>query len=216
LRTEASSSAAEAAAARARAAQAGTDERRRIERDLHDGAQASLMTALIAMRQVGDRVRAVAEPDLYATVAEADRSLRQALDELRALARGIYPAVLTRSGLAAAVTALAEHCPVAMVVAVTSERFPEEVEATVYFVVCEALTNVVKHAGANTVHVAVWREATVVMVEVLDDGAGGADPGRGSGLTGLAQRLSAAGGALTVQSPLGRGTRVRAELPCGS
>jgi signal transduction histidine kinase len=215
LRTEASTSAAEAAAAQARAARAGTDERRRIERDLHDGAQASLMTALMAMRQVGDQVRAGAGSDLSASVAEADRSLRRALDELRSLARGIYPAVLTRSGLAAAVTALAEQCPVAVVVAVTAERFPEDVEATVYFVVCEALTNAVKHSGAVTVRVAIWREATVVMVEVLDDGGGGADPGNGSGLTGLAQRLSAAGGALTVQSPLGRGTRVHAELPCG-
>ncbi|MGH2687775.1 MAG: sensor histidine kinase, partial [Actinomycetota bacterium] len=148
-------------------------------------------------------------------LGEASAELARALSELRELARGIHPAVLTDGGLRAAIETLAERSPVPATVAEVPEgRFAEPVEATAYFIVSEALTNVAKYAGATEVAIRVrWDDGTL-LVEVADDGVGGADPSRGSGLQGLADRAAALGGRLRVDSPPGRGTRVVAEVPC--
>lgn len=151
---------------------------------------------------------------LRSTVAEADRTLRQALEDLRGIAQGIHPAVLVREGLGPAVTSLAEQSAIPVVVAVEDGRYPSLTESTAYFTVCEALSNVTKHTQARAVSVSARRDAGRLVVEVTDDGVGGADADSGSGLRGLADRLAAVGGALSVESPAGRGTRIRAELPC--
>jgi signal transduction histidine kinase len=147
-------------------------------------------------------------------VAAAQDELGTALDELRELARGIHPAVLSDRGLQAAVEALAVRSPLPVrVVEVPGERLPEAVEAAAYFVIAEALTNVAKYADANEATVAVRRTNGHAEVEVRDDGVGGADPGRGSGLHGLADRVGALDGSLSLDSPPGAGTILRAEIP---
>jgi signal transduction histidine kinase len=137
------------------------------------------------------------------------------LEELRELARGLHPAVLTDKGLRAAVQALAGRAPIHVEIAeIPAERLPESVEAAAYYLIAEALTNVAKYAHASTVQVRIAVSEGRVSVEVSDDGVGGADPAGGSGLRGLADRVEALGGALAVVSPAGAGTRVRAEIPC--
>ncbi|MBQ0985806.1 hypothetical protein KBZ10_15030 [Streptomyces sp. F63] len=215
LRAEVTRRAEEARAAHTRLIESADRERRRLERDLHDGAQTRLVFALMALRQVdAGLARGGDGAGLRGTVAEADRTLRKALDDLRGIARGIHPAVLVREGLGAAVTGLAEESAVPVVVSVTPGRFPPLAESTAYFTVCEALSNAAKHARARAVGVTVESAAGRLVVEVTDDGVGGADPGGGSGLRGLADRLAAVGGTLRVDSPAGSGTRIRAELPC--
>ncbi|GGR58877.1 hypothetical protein GCM10015536_74230 [Streptomyces griseomycini] len=216
------STAADATGIGSRLLQAADEERRRLERDLHDGAQTRLVFALMTLRRLdaglsrGDE--RAPDPALRRTVAEADQAVRQALEELRDLARGIHPAVLTRDGLAAAVRALAPQAHVPLLVMVDPGRFPPLTESTAYFVICEALSNAVKYSQADVVSVSVRREtdegADRLVVEVVDDGIGGAAPAGGSGLRGLADRVAATGGALWVTSPPGSGTRLRAELPC--
>jgi signal transduction histidine kinase len=198
---------------RARIVEAGLAERRRLERNLHDGAQQRLVALSLSLR-MAERQIAKDPERARALVASAHEELNQALEELRELARGIHPAVLSDRGLGAAVEALAVRSPLPVrVVEVPEDRLPEPVEAAAYFVVAEALTNVAKYAGASEATVAVRRTNGHAEVEVADDGVGGADPRRGSGLRGLADRLGALDGSLSLDSPPGSGTTLRAEIP---
>jgi PAS domain S-box-containing protein len=203
------------AASRARIVEAGDAERRRLERNLHDGAQQRLVTLALQLRLVEsqlDRDPAQARRELDA----AGVQLREALEELRELARGIHPAVLTDRGLEPAVAALADRSPVPVhVVAVPDERLSPAVEAAAYYIIAEAITNVAKYASASHVAVTVRRGEESALVEVVDDGVGGADPAAGSGLRGIADRVEALGGRLHVTSPPGEGTTIRAEVPRG-
>ena len=201
-------------ASRARIVEAGDAARRRIERDLHDGAQQRLVTLALALGMARSQV-AGSDPDLAALLEGATKEAREAIAELRELARGIHPAVLTETGLPGAIQALVERSPVATTVsAVPACRFPAPIEATAYFVVSEALANVAKHAPAATAQVAVRQSAERIVVEIADDGPGGARPDSGSGLRGLADRVASVGGALQIDSAIGGGTRLRAEIPC--
>jgi signal transduction histidine kinase len=201
----------EVRASRARLVQAEDAERRRIERDLHDGAQQRLLGMRLALQLARDRIGDDAAVE--ALLAEADGEVGGALEELRALARGIHPAVLTDEGLAPALGALARRAPVPVDVTAEAERFPPAVEATAYFVACEALANAVKHAAAARVAIDVTRTNGRVAITVVDDGAGGADP-NGLGLRGLRDRVEALDGRLEIVSAAGRGTRVTAAIPC--
>ena len=204
---------AELDASRARIVEAGDAERRRLERNLHDGAQQRLVSLSLTLRLAKARLRESpdAAEELLASSAE---ELAHALEELRELARGIHPAVLTEHGLGPALETLVGRAPIP--VAVDSEldgRLPPPVEAAAFYVVSEALANVTKYADASTVEVRVGRANGYAVVEVADDGVGGADPARGSGLRGLADRVEALQGRLEVDSRPGEGTRVRAEIP---
>jgi signal transduction histidine kinase len=192
----------------------GLAERQRLERDLHDGAQQRLVSLALDLRLA--RNAAATDPARAAQLLEgAERELARALEELRELARGIHPAVLSDRGLDPAVEALATRAPLPVEIrARLGERVSPSVELAAYFVVSEALTNVVKYARADAAAVSVGRENGSVVVEVADDGVGGADPKRGTGLRGLADRVAALGGRLEVESPAGAGTRVIASIPC--
>jgi PAS domain S-box-containing protein len=205
----------ELAASRARIVEAGDAERRRLERNLHDGAQQRLVATSLSVRVAAGR--ADDDPALRAMLDRAGEELALALEELRELARGLHPAVLSDHGLRAAIETLADRAPVPVEVdvALDSERLPEPIEAAAYYVVAEALTNMAKHARASEARVRVERANGHALVEVADDGVGGADETGGSGLRGLVDRVEALGGRLTVSSPAGAGTRVRAELPAG-
>jgi signal transduction histidine kinase len=205
----------EVRASRARIVQAAEAERRRIERNLHDGAQQRLtsLSCTLGLAQAHLGVDSTAE--LQGTLAQASRDLTAALAELRELARGIHPPVLVQSGLGAAVESLAEQSPVPVHVNVPGMRHPALVEATAYFVVCEALANVAKHARATAAVVEIEENEGHLIVQVMDDGVGGVDVEQGTGLTGLADRVAAVEGRLQIDSVPGRGTRIRAELPCG-
>jgi signal transduction histidine kinase len=203
----------ELAASRKRLVEAAQLERRRLERNLHDGAQQHLvglaLTLRLAERQLDRDPEAARE-----LLARASAELANALEELRELARGLHPAVLTDHGLNAALGALAARAPLPVDVSVELDARPAEpLEAAAYFVVAEALTNVARYASAQGASVSVRREGDAVLVEVSDDGAGGADPHAGTGLRGLIDRVEALGGRLEVESPPGRGTTVRAWLP---
>jgi PAS domain S-box-containing protein len=200
------------AASRARIVTAGDVERRRLERNLHDGAQQRLVTISLSLRLA--LARLAADPDAArGLLADAGDQLTVALDELRELARGLHPAVLTDRGLRAAVEVLAGRAPVVVEIGeIPDERLPEPVEAAAYYLIAEALTNVAKYAQASTARVRVTLDGTGVVVEVSDDGIGGADPANGSGLRGLADRVEALGGSLHVHSPPGGGTSLRAEI----
>ena len=201
-------------ASRARIVEAGDTARRRLERDIHDGAQQRLVTLSLALGMARDRA-AGSDPDLESLLESAAKEAKEALAELRELARGIHPAVLSESGLRGALAALVERSPVeAKLGPVPDERYPPTVEATAYFVASEALANVAKHAVTSTAWARVSRLPGKLVVEVTDDGPGGAQPEDGSGLRGLADRVASVGGSFSVESPLGRGTRVRAEIPC--
>ena len=200
-------------ASRARLVQAGDAERRRLERDLHDGAQSRLVGLAVLLSHVRRHVDADAEA--AALVDRAQSELKTSLAELRELARGIHPAVLTERGLETALSALASRAPVPVTIeADGGQRLPGAVEIAAYFVVSEALANVAKYSQATEASVAVRRENGRVTVDVADDGVGGADPARGSGLRGLADRVAALDGTLSVESPAGRGTRLHVEIPC--
>jgi signal transduction histidine kinase len=201
------------AASRSRIVEAGDAERRRLERNLHDGAQQRLVTLAVGLRLVESRLRT--DPDAARELlASAQQELVDALLELRELARGIHPAVLTDRGLGAAVDALAGRSPVPVEVTdMPEERLPAPVEAAAYYIVAEAMTNVAKYAGASVVAVAVRPDGDRMIVEVADDGVGGADPAFGTGLRGIADRVEALHGRLRISSPAGHGTRVTAELP---
>jgi PAS domain S-box-containing protein len=202
-------------ASRVRIVQAADAARRKIERDLHDGAQQRLVALTLQTRMA----KSAAERDPTAAPALLDRlgdELAETSAELRELARGIHPAVLTERGLAAGISALAGRAPFPVeILEVPEERFSELVEATAYFTVAEALTNVAKYAQATHATVRAVREDDALVVEVCDDGVGGAVAGTGSGLAGLNDRVGACDGTLTVTSPPGEGTLVRAVLPLG-
>jgi signal transduction histidine kinase len=199
---------------RARLVDAFEVERRRIERDLHDGAQQRLVA--LTMKLGLARLDLPADSPAAAPVAEAHDLAKVALAELRELIRGVHPKILTDRGLPAAVTDVAGRSPVPVAVDVElPERLPPPVEVTAYFAVAEALTNVAKHSAAGAATVYARLDGTLLRVEVRDDGRGGADPARGTGLTGLADRVAAVDGTLTLASPPGGPTLLRIELPCG-
>ncbi|MFB4302727.1 sensor histidine kinase [Actinomadura sp. NTSP31] len=201
---------------RAEALEAHGAELRRIERDLHDGTQAQLVAAALRLG-LADR-RFDADPGAArALLLEARDGVEEALTQLRTVIRGVYPPILSDRGLAGAVRALAagQHIPVEMDLD-GAGRAPAAVEAAAYFVVAEALTNVAKHSGARTASVTVRREGARLLIRVRDDGKGGADAGRGSGLAGIRRRVAALDGTARIDSPDGGGTTLEADLPCGS
>ena len=201
------------AASRARLVAAADSERRRLERNLHDGAQQRLVGLAIALRQVESELDGDIEAARW-VLRKAREELGQALEELRELARGIHPAVLSDRGLGPALESLATRMAVPVTVAaLPARRLPEAVEAAAYFLVAEALTNVVKHAAASHATVEITRDEHGVRIAVCDDGEGGAAVGTGTGLRGLADRVEALGGRLTVESGPRDGTRVVGELP---
>jgi signal transduction histidine kinase len=204
---------AELAASRTRIVAAADQTRRRIERDLHDGIQQRLVSLGLELRAV----QAGLPAELGTLRGELDQvaaGLGGAVEELRELSRGIHPAILSEGGLGPALKALARRSAVPVQVEVPTEaRLPEPVEVAAYYVVSEALANAAKHANASAVHVEARTAEGRLHLSVRDDGAGGAELGRGSGLVGLTDRVQALGGRITVRSPAGQGTTVRVELP---
>lgn len=205
----------EAVASRHRIVEAADAERRRVERNIHDGAQQRLMALSLALRRaqrkLGDDARTA-----EAILEEASAELALAVSELRDLARGIHPAILTDEGLGPAIRALVERSSLPVELRIDpAGPIPDGVQVTAYYLVSEAMTNATRYAHASIVSIDVSRKDDWMIVEVRDDGMGGADPSRGSGLRGLSDRVAAVGGRLTVESLSGRGTRVAAELPCG-
>jgi PAS domain S-box-containing protein len=199
-------------ASRQRIVAAGDEARRKLERNLHDGAQQRLVSLSLSLRLVQSQLRK--SPDTAEEILDASRvELAQALEELRELARGIHPAVLTDRGLEAALESLAARAPLPVEIDGPGGDLPPSVEAAVYYVVSEALANVTKYAQASSVKVTVGRSNGSALVEVADDGVGGADPLCGSGLRGLADRVASLSGRLAIHSPPGAGTQVRAEIP---
>jgi signal transduction histidine kinase len=201
---------AELAASRARVVAAADDARQRLERDLHDGIQQRLVALALELRGAEE----VAPPSLHRELSRISAGLSGALDELREIARGIHPAILTEGGLVPALNALARRSPVPVELNVqVQHRLPQRVEVAAYYVVSEALANAAKHAGASTVDIHVVAADGTLDLSVGDDGIGGADPSRGSGLIGLADRVAAMGGSMSVTSPWGHGTSLRVSLP---
>jgi signal transduction histidine kinase len=215
LQTESRTRLRELQASRARIVEAGDTERRRLERNLHDGAQQRLVAVALQLRLI--RARIHSDPaSVEALAIQAGEDVAASLDELRELARGIHPAVLDH-GLAAALESLAARSPVLTTLSLDVARpLPQPVELAAYFVASEALANVAKYAHATAVTLRVARNGASVRVEIADNGIGGADPSQGSGLRGLEDRVEALDGALRVSSPRGGGTTVTAELPCAS
>ncbi|MGH3023935.1 MAG: histidine kinase [Gaiellaceae bacterium] len=200
---------------RVRVIEAGQKERQRLERDLHDGAQQRLIALSLELSRLEERLGA--DPDAKARLDQARREITKSLDELRAVARGLHPAVVSGHGLEVALEQVAARAPlpVRLNVAVAG-RLPEHLEVAAFYLVSESLTNIGKHARATSATVEVTRANGQLVVEVADDGVGGADTERGSGLRGLADRVEALDGRLRVWSPTGGGTRLRAEIPCAS
>ncbi len=198
----------EVRASRERIVEAADAERRRVERDLHDGAQQRLVALAMRLDLARQTTGASA-----ALLDEATTELRAAVAEVRDLARGLHPTILTEAGLGPAIEALAERTNVPVSVEAPDRRFPANVEAAAYFVIAEALTNVTRYAGATGVRVVVRADGDTLSIAVADDGRGGADPDGGTGLRGLADRVGALGGRLAIDSPPDGGTTVRADLP---
>ena len=212
LAAEVRSQLAEVRASRGRIVAAADDERRRIERDLHDGAQQRLVSLSVALGLEGAR-----NPAATSTLARAQDEVEDAIAELRELARGIHPTLLRDEGLQPAVEALARRAPFPVALRGTlSERLPEPIELAAYYVVSEALTNVVKHAGATEATVVLEQSSDALRLTVSDDGAGGASVVADGGLAGLHDRLEALGATLAIESAAGHGTTVHAEFPCAS
>jgi PAS domain S-box-containing protein len=204
---------AELAASRARVVAAADDMRRRVERDLHDGTQQQLVSLMLELRAT----QAIEQPridELRALLARTERGLDGVLEELREISRGIHPAILSRGGLERALTTLARRSAVPVELDVRAEgRLPAGLGVAAYYVVSEALTNAAKHAHASMVHVELEARDATVRLEIDDDGVGGADPGRGTGLVGISDRVLALGGTLQVTSPAGSGTSLVIEIP---
>jgi signal transduction histidine kinase len=201
---------------RVRIVTAADDERRRIERDLHDGAQQRLVALALQLRSAQRQLDANVDPELDELISSIVDGLQLAVEELRELAHGVHPAILTEDGLAAALDAITARTPLPVTLDVSDDRLSPQVEATAYYVVCEALANVVKHARATRASVSAQRRNGMLVVEVDDDGIGGARPDDGSGLRGLTDRVEALGGRLRIESPVGGGTRIVGEIPCAS
>lgn len=203
-------------ASRARIVDAADAERRRLERNLHDGTQQRLVSVSMALGLAESKLNA--DPQAAGQILEeARQALGTALQELRDFSQGIHPPVLTERGLGPALKELVYLAPMSIELDVPDgERLPEPVETAVYYLVAEALANAAKYASADTVSVTVERRNGSAFIEVADDGIGGADPGKGSGLRGLSDRVEALGGSLAVESVPGLGTRLRAEIPCES
>jgi signal transduction histidine kinase len=201
---------------RTRAVDASDSELRRIERDLHDGAQQRLVKLSMDLGLAREKM-ATDPAAAQALIAEAHEESKRAMREIRDLARGIHPAILTDRGLDPAISALAGNSPVPVTVDVQLDgRLPENVESTAYFIVAEALTNVARHSQATAAHVSARRDADRLLLDITDNGVGGADLAQGTGLAGLADRAAALDGALSVNSPAGGPTRVHVELPLAS
>jgi signal transduction histidine kinase len=200
-------------ASRARIVTAADEARRRIGRDLHDGAQQRLVS--LALELLAAAANATAGPEeLREQLARGSSEVTAALDELREISRGIHPAILSEGGLGPALRALGRRCAIPVELEnSTSGRFAEPIEVTAYYVVSELLTNAVKHARASVVHITVEQRHTTLCLSIRDDGIGGADPARGSGLIGLCDRVEAMGGTIIVDSPAGAGTTVLVSLP---
>ncbi|MFD4669793.1 sensor histidine kinase [Lentzea sp. NPDC058450] len=214
LRGELAAALREVEASRARIVQAGDAERHRLERDLHDGAQQRLVSLGMAMR-LAQRQLPTGEVDVHALLDQGVAELATAIAELRQIAHGLRPTSLD-DGLHAALQALTHKLPVPVALEIMADRLADDVAITAYFVAAEAITNAAKHAQASTITVRVTQEADEVNVYVNDDGRGGADPHRGSGLAGLADRVAAIGGRLNLRSGPGAGTTIQAVLPCAS
>jgi len=196
--------------------ESAADERRRIERDLHDGAQARLVALALDLGMAKEKLAGGSDPERAATlVASAHDEVKRALSELRDLTRGIHPAVLTDRGLDAALSAVAARCTVPVVVSVDVPQRPSPAtEQITYYCVSELLVNVSRHSRASAAAVTVHRVGDLLLLDVRDDGVGGADPVRGTGLRGLAERVESAGGRLVLESPAGGPTVISMELPC--
>jgi PAS domain S-box-containing protein len=203
----------ELAMSRRRIVATADETRRRVERDLHDGAQQRLVTTILTLKRAQQAVTGGSD-DAAKLIDEAVVSTERATDELRELARGIHPAILSTGGLVPALKGLARRSPVPVELDLqTDDRLPERIEVTAYYVVSEALTNAAKHSQASAVHVCVTVADGALRLSITDDGVGGADPASGSGLIGLKDRVEAADGILIVESPPGRGTHLTAEIP---
>jgi signal transduction histidine kinase len=199
---------------RERVIEAGQKERQRLERNLHDGAQQRLIALSLDLSRLEARLGD--DPEARAQIDQARAEIAQSLEELREVAQGLHPAVVSGHGLAVALESLAARAPVPVRLTVDlDERVSEQLEVAAYYVVSESLANIGKHAEARSATIAVGRTSAQLFVEVVDDGVGGADSERGSGLRGLADRVEALDGQLLVWTPRGGGTRVRAEMPCG-
>jgi signal transduction histidine kinase len=217
LQAEVRAQLAEVEESRARIVAAGGEERRRIERDLHDGAQQRLVALALELRRAQRKLGTSSDPTVERLLESAVSELQVAVEELRELSHGVHPTILAQEGLSGALDALAARTPLPVTLRTAFDgRLPPEVEATVYFLACEALTNAVKHGRASRATVSASLSDHVLLVEVTDDGIGGAELQNGSGLRGLADRVEAQGGRLTVESPPGGGTRVVGEIPCAS
>jgi signal transduction histidine kinase len=204
----------ELTASRARIVAAADESRRQVERDLHDGVQQRLVSLALALRAAEPSVSS-GQTELRLALSQAVAGLNDALSELREISRGIHPAILSQGGLAPALRTLARRSrvPVELTVGGEEERLPEQVEVAVYYVVAEALANVAKHARAEAASVELQRSDGVLRLRIRDDGVGGADPARGSGLVGLSDRVQALGGTVAVESPSGNGTHLEVILP---
>ena len=198
---------------RSRVIEAGQKERQRLERNLHDGAQQRLIALSLELSLLEEQLDG--DPDASARLGAARREIAASLAELREVALGIHPAVVTGHGLEVALEQLVARAPVPIRLTVeVAERLPEQLEVAAYYLVSESLANVGKHAQASSASIEVTRSDRQLLVEIVDDGIGGADTERGSGLRGLADRVEASGGRLRVWSPVGGGTRLKAEIPC--
>jgi signal transduction histidine kinase len=205
----------ELAASRARVIVAADESRRRIERDLHDGAQQRLVTLALALQRVQAKIPSGLD-EVRADVGRVADGLTGAVNELRDLSRGIHPAILTEGGLSPALKALGRRSAIRVKLDIGFDRrLPDQVEVAAYYTVSEALTNASKHANAARVWVSLRVEDDMLLLSVRDDGAGGADATRGTGLTGLRDRIEALGGRIKIESPPGSGTLIAVQIPVG-
>jgi signal transduction histidine kinase len=206
---------AEVRESRARLVTVADQERRRLERDLHDGAQQRLVALALTLSRAAERLNDGREGS-GELLRDGERQLQKALEELRRLAAGIRPAILSDAGLGPALESLAENAPLPVTLRIAADRrLPDSVESAAYFAICEALTNAAKHAHATSVTITARLDNDHLLIEVSDDGVGGAEFGGGTGLNGLVDRISALDGHLTLDSPTGKGTRLEIDLPCG-
>jgi signal transduction histidine kinase len=203
-------------ASRARVVAAGDAERQRLERDLHDGAQQRLVSLSLALRLARTQLGLDEDPDLISGMDQAGQEIGTAINELRELAHGIYPAVLTDEGLAAAVEALCEHAAIPIrVVAVPEGRFPRPVEAAAYFLIADASSKIAASVEASSVTVEVTHDGRRLLVDVTEDGAGKPGPDVEARFTHLSDRVGALDGRLRIEQPPGRGIAIHGEIPCG-